>query len=214
MAVEFWAWVRAEQQARGLSATDCAERAGMTQSGWSRYMNEPSSEPRRSTIRKVAKGLGISYEEVERMAGKKPALGSDSEKAHLGDRLRTFRMRIGWTQEQVADRLGIGRTTYNQYEQGIIEASALMLKRIADLFGVPVGSFFHKELILPEGGLAPDEGPEVEPAVLGEKAGLHVLLDLNRQIVENNRLVLENNRTLQILLKEFRQERQREGAGV
>ncbi len=37
----------------------------------------------------------------------------------MGDRLRKFRRSSEWTQEQMADKLGLKRTTYTAYEQGI-----------------------------------------------------------------------------------------------
>lgn len=176
--MEFWTWVRAEMQARGLTATECAERAGMTQSGWSRYLNEPSQDPRRSTLRRVAKGLGMPYEEVLRMAGKRPVMATDDEKVKLGERIRTFRMQAGWTQERLSDTLGIGRTTLTQYETGALEPPSLALKRIADALGVSVGSFFSTESV---------------PARKGEQVIVPSLLldSLKRQLETSNELMVK-----------------------
>ncbi|MFH9610400.1 helix-turn-helix domain-containing protein [Streptomyces sp. NPDC017448] len=56
----------------------------------------------------------------------------------VGDRIRITRLAAGYTQEQVALRIGMDRATYNRIEQG--HASALLdsLIRIADAIGVPL----------------------------------------------------------------------------
>ena len=52
-----------------------------------------------------------------------------------GQRLRLLREERKWSQEAVAERLGISRTAYNKYENGAIRPMR-KLKELADLFGV------------------------------------------------------------------------------
>lgn len=50
--------------------------------------------------------------------------------------LRELRTQRGWTQPQLAQRLGISRSTVSMYERGEREPDFAMLDRIAALFGV------------------------------------------------------------------------------
>lgn len=52
------------------------------------------------------------------------------------DRLRALRVERGFTQKQVAEMLGIDRTTYAKYEAGANEPGIAMIKRLAEAFGV------------------------------------------------------------------------------
>ena len=53
----------------------------------------------------------------------------------IGERLKTLRKERGYSQEDVAKMLGIGRTTYLKYESGENKPSR-KLKELASLFGV------------------------------------------------------------------------------
>ncbi len=50
--------------------------------------------------------------------------------------LRGLRMQQGLTQPQLAQRLGVSRSTVSMYERGEREPDFATLSRIADLFGV------------------------------------------------------------------------------
>ncbi|MCL6600286.1 MAG: helix-turn-helix domain-containing protein [Alicyclobacillus macrosporangiidus] len=56
----------------------------------------------------------------------------------IGDRLSSLRNKTKWTQEDVAKRLGIARTTYAMYEQGRREPDAETLSKLAELYDVTV----------------------------------------------------------------------------
>ncbi|MDD6120721.1 MAG: helix-turn-helix domain-containing protein [Selenomonadaceae bacterium] len=53
----------------------------------------------------------------------------------IGERLKALRTQRGYSQEQVAKMLGIGRTTYLKYENGENKPSR-KLNELASLFGV------------------------------------------------------------------------------
>ena len=53
----------------------------------------------------------------------------------IGERLRALRTQRGYSQEQVAKMLGVGRTTYLKYESGENKPSR-NLDKLASLFGV------------------------------------------------------------------------------
>lgn len=60
----------------------------------------------------------------------------------MRERLRVVRRRQGWTQEKIAARLGIARSTYTQYELGLRDPSLSTAQRIAYLLGEPVDVLF------------------------------------------------------------------------
>ena len=65
--------------------------------------------------------------------------------ASLGRNLAFFRKLTGMTQQQIADRLNINRTTYTKYETGGSEPSIEMLKRIAKVMDVDVNALVYDE---------------------------------------------------------------------
>jgi putative transcriptional regulator len=54
----------------------------------------------------------------------------------------TIRRRLGWTQAQAAERLGITQASYSKYETGERTPSLVMAMKISALFGVPVHVLF------------------------------------------------------------------------
>ena len=49
-------------------------------------------------------------------------------------------LRKGYTQEQIAERIGVSRETFSRYETGRIEAPTSILKRLAEEFDNPIFS--------------------------------------------------------------------------
>lgn len=58
--------------------------------------------------------------------------------AHLGGRIRQFRERAGWTQEELAGRAGIGRVTLSRLESGGHSPRYQTLVALAKALGVSV----------------------------------------------------------------------------
>lgn len=56
----------------------------------------------------------------------------------LSQQLKTIRKANKYTQQTLADTLGIERSTYASYETGRNKPDITLLKRIADLFEVPI----------------------------------------------------------------------------
>ncbi|KKC49848.1 hypothetical protein VE23_11285 [Paenibacillus sp. D9] len=54
----------------------------------------------------------------------------------MGGRLRELRLVRGWTQQQLADVLGIAKSTVSQYENNVNEPDLRMLARLCRLFEV------------------------------------------------------------------------------
>lgn len=61
----------------------------------------------------------------------------------LGERVRTRRLEIGMTQEQLARHLGVTFQQVQKYERGVSRIAASRLLEIAEAMKVPVASFFH-----------------------------------------------------------------------
>lgn len=66
----------------------------------------------------------------------------DPVDAHVGNRVREERMRADKTQAQLGAHLGVTFQQVQKYERGVNRISAATLHRIADLFEVPMSSFF------------------------------------------------------------------------
>ena len=70
-------------------------------------------------------------------------------------RLRTLRKQCRLTQQQVADRLSLHRTTYTKYETGVVAPDREALVRLSELFGVSVDYLVGRDaevMAVAEGG--------------------------------------------------------------
>lgn len=63
-------------------------------------------------------------------------------------RLRSMRMVRHFTQQRLADSLGVALRTYQCYEQGTREPSLSLLVRIADILEVPTDYLLCRDLSL------------------------------------------------------------------
>ena len=60
----------------------------------------------------------------------------------MENRLRAFREAKGWTQGELARRLGVSRQTINAVETDKYDPSLPLALRMSKLFGVPVPELF------------------------------------------------------------------------
>lgn len=65
----------------------------------------------------------------------------------VGPNLRSLRVANDYTQEQLANFLGITRSAYANYESGDREMPVLLLEKACDLMGVELSQIFNKEEI-------------------------------------------------------------------
>ena len=72
---------------------------------------------------------------------------------HVGARVRERRIMLGFTQQQLADLIGVTYQQAHKYERGINRISAGRLFEIAHVLSVPVNHFFE--------GLSEEEGRQV-----------------------------------------------------
>ena len=66
----------------------------------------------------------------------------------FSDKLRYLREHQEYTQVDVAQKLGIGQTTYNRYERGLYEPSYETLKKIANFFQVSIDYLLDNDEVL------------------------------------------------------------------
>ena len=64
----------------------------------------------------------------------------------IGQRIRQQRKKIGRTQEDIADDLGIDRAYYGKIELGMINVSILKLHNICQILKMNLSDLFPKEL--------------------------------------------------------------------
>jgi transcriptional regulator with XRE-family HTH domain len=74
---------------------------------------------------------------------------------HVGARVRERRIMLGFTQQQLADLIGVTYQQAHKYERGINRISAGRLFEIAHVLSVPINYFFE--------GLEGDGGRQVSP---------------------------------------------------
>lgn len=65
----------------------------------------------------------------------------ESERVALGERLRNQREYLGYSQDDVADAVGLPRSAISLIENGQRKVDALELKRFSKLYGKPAGYF-------------------------------------------------------------------------
>lgn len=61
----------------------------------------------------------------------------------MKNRLRVLRAERGWSQQDLAERLGVSRQSVNAIETGRYDPSLPLAFGIADLFGLPIEQIFQ-----------------------------------------------------------------------
>lgn len=61
----------------------------------------------------------------------------------LTNSLREERARLGWTQAELAERVGVSRKTINTVENGVFVPSTVLALRLARVLGVRVEDIFR-----------------------------------------------------------------------
>lgn len=79
--------------------------------------------------------------------------------------LKVLRKRKKWTQMDVAQKIGVDRSTYTKYETGQSEPNFDILSKLSDLFDVSI------DFLLGDGTSTPSSPNGVMVPVLGEVAG-------------------------------------------
>ena len=61
----------------------------------------------------------------------------------MKNRLRVLRAERTWSQQDLAERLGVSRQSVNAIETGRFDPSLPLAFRIADIFGLPIEQIFE-----------------------------------------------------------------------
>ncbi|MGH6787561.1 MAG: helix-turn-helix transcriptional regulator [Novosphingobium sp.] len=61
------------------------------------------------------------------------------------NRLRVLRAERAWSQQELADRIGVSRQSVNAIETGRYDPSLPLAFRIADVFGLAIEAVFEPE---------------------------------------------------------------------
>lgn len=67
------------------------------------------------------------------------------ESSQVKNKLDELRTERGWTQGDLAERLGVSRQTVNALERGKYDPSLPLAFKIAKLFGKPIEEVFESE---------------------------------------------------------------------
>ena len=104
-------------------------------------------------------------------------------------RIKEARERVGLTQKELADELGIKPSTFNGYEKGIHDPKSDILMAIADRCGVTVDFLLGvKEKAPAEQGLSPDQIELLRLFDASDADGRDLLLHLARYTAKANTL--------------------------
>lgn len=105
----------------------------------------------------------------------------------FGERLRMLRKQSRMTQQQVADRLRLHRTTYTKYETGVVAPDREAMLQLAELFGVTVDFLVGREAYTAS-ALADGTGEEIRLSLQEQN-----LLQMFRQLsyTEQQELIKE-----------------------
>lgn len=91
----------------------------------------------------------------------------------IGWKLRKLRLQAGWTQEGLAEQIGVSVQQIQHYESGKNKMNTDRLQQLARALDVPVQAFFT-------------EGDEIVPMAVAEKQLLASYRDIpNREIQES-----------------------------
>jgi len=108
----------------------------------------------------------------------------DPVDVEVGHRIRIERLSRGLSQTALANQLGVTFQQVQKYEKGVNRVGAGRLTKIAEVLGVPVGTFFGGKEILAGEGQAKDG--EASPLKLPTVSGAFRLLRAYAEIDDSN----------------------------
>ena len=85
------------------------------------------------------------------------ARADDPYDGQVGQRIRALRLSRSMSQSELGRRLGLTFQQIQKYEKGVNRVGAGRLQRIAEIFEVPIATFFGVPAKIREAGVAPLE---------------------------------------------------------
>ena len=112
---------------------------------WEQGMREPNFE--KLSMLACIFDVSIDYLLSENLEiSKESYLKLKEEKKNLFSvRLKELRLQHGFSQEELAEKIGIKRNTYSDWENGKCKPNYEKLEKIADFFGVSLDWLFGRE---------------------------------------------------------------------
>ena len=95
-----------------------------------------------SSAVRLGRRAAAAVDLTRRPAGRAAGRSQDVDR-HVGARVRERRIMLGFTQQQLADLIGVTYQQAHKYERGINRISAGRLYEIAHVLSVPVNYFFE-----------------------------------------------------------------------
>ena len=120
------------------------------------------------------------------MNSKSKAKSTTSHDIEVGQRIRARRMAQGMSQTELGNLLGVTFQQVQKYEKGVNRVGAGRLTKIAEVLGVPVGSFFTGKEMLVDGQAKEGAGGEASPLKLLTISGAFRLLRAYSEIDDTN----------------------------
>jgi XRE family transcriptional regulator, regulator of sulfur utilization len=114
----------------------------------------------------------------------------------MGRRIQDLRNAQGWTQERLALEVGLDRSRISRYEKGRVNASALTVKRLAEVLGVTTDELLGLRPVRPPrlGDALGERGTQLDLVPLEHRESLLRLID---SYLETHRISLADRaRTL------------------
>lgn len=86
--------------------------------------------------------------------------------SEFNENLRTAREKKGYTQKEVADKIGVAKSTYSLYESGNREPGVPTIKKLSALLEVSADTLLGTEDIIPDTIAAHKDGENFTPQEL------------------------------------------------
>ena len=127
---------------KGIKAKEIAKEIGVSESTMSLYINE-KREPNLKTLCHIADYLNVSTDYILNQESPTTNITNIS----FANNIKNFRKNKRYTQQQIAEKIGISRQAYANYEAGTREPDIETIKRIANFYSVSVAYLFGEENI-------------------------------------------------------------------
>lgn len=104
----------------------------------------------------------------------------------IGDRLKKFRQRMGYTQKQISDLLNIERSTYSYYETGKTTPDIMTIYKLAEIFNEKISDVLEGEIRpIPSGRNDDASGFPSKRAVLLKENDVYQIDDFGPQFTSD-----------------------------
>lgn len=118
--------------ALNMSQKELAEKLGITPTRLN-YWEKGKREPDLHYIKALARELGVSG---DYLIGTEPEESTSNMVAGMGERIKQARLEKGYTQLQLAEMIGVAKSTVTGYEKDIREPDAIKINAIAKALNV------------------------------------------------------------------------------